>query len=147
MKFLLVALLLSASQAPSWANFNATGDSQVTGQVGVGTQQPQARMQVQMAPSDTYALLVSSQNGAPLLSINNSGNMGLGTQAPQAHLDVYGSGDSGSTGLQLRAGNSPSPGSAPNRLHLKCRALRACHPHAGHKRAEREQLDRLLSME
>ena len=103
MKNLFLTLLLSS---PAAAQFTASGDQTVTGQMGAGTAVPQARLEVKLSASDTYALKVSSQNGSPLLVVDRFGKVGIGTGVPQALLDVAGADAAGDVGLQLRAGNS-----------------------------------------
>lgn len=101
-------LLLLALAIPARAQFSVSNDLTITGQTGVGTAVPQARMEIKLSSADAYALKVSSPNGAPLLVIDNAGQMGIGLSSPGALLDVNGRGDSSDIGLQLRAGNSTS---------------------------------------
>ncbi|MFC1678737.1 hypothetical protein ACFL2T_00760 [Elusimicrobiota bacterium] len=101
----LVALALALVQ-PASADTNFTGDAEITGQVGVSTIVPNARIGIQMQPQDAYALKVSSPNGDAMFFIDNSGKVSMGVDAPQAAVDVRGSADSGDIGLQLRVGNS-----------------------------------------
>lgn len=103
----LVLLLLGLATAAR-AQMTASGDMTITGQTGVGTAVPQARMEIKLSGADAYALRVSSQNGAPLLVIDKAGQLGVGLAAPGALLDVNGHGDVSDIGLQLRAGNSSS---------------------------------------
>ncbi len=105
MKRLLLAALLGLPLAAS-AQFTASGDQTVTGQMGAGTAVPQARLEVKLSASDDYALKVSSQNGSPLLVVDRFGKVGIGTGVPQALLDVAGTDTAGDIGAQLRAGNS-----------------------------------------
>lgn len=101
--------LLAASLAlPAHAQFSASNDLTITGQTGIGTAVPQARMEIKLSSADVYALKVSSQNGDPLLVVDKAGQMGIGLASPTALLDVNGRGDSSDIGLQLRAGNSTS---------------------------------------
>jgi hypothetical protein len=90
------------------ANFQASGSAQVTGQVGLGTTIPRAQFEVHLSSSDAYAIQVSSENGAPMLQMDNSGKLAIGLSSAQADVDVTGTGDSGSAGLELRCGNSSS---------------------------------------
>lgn len=101
-------LLLAAMALPARAQFSASGDLTITGQTGVGTVVPQARMEIALSSADAYALRISSQNGDPLLVIDNAGKMGIGMSSPGALLDVNGRGDASDIGLQLRSGNSTS---------------------------------------
>lgn len=101
-----LALLLLAF--PVRAQFAASGDLTITGQTGVGTAVPQARLEVKLSTSDVYAIKVSSQNGTALLVVDNTGKMGIGVSNPGALLDVNGQGDAADLGLQLRSGNSSS---------------------------------------
>jgi len=103
----LILMLLGLSTAAS-AQMTASGDMTITGQAGVGTAVPQARMEIKISSADAYALRVSSQNGAPLLLVDKAGQMGVGLASPGALLDVNGHGDASDLGLQLRAGNSSS---------------------------------------
>lgn len=103
------ALLLLASLAlPVQAQFSASNDLTITGQTGIGTAVPQARMEVKLSSADAYALKVSSPNGDPLLVVDSAGQMGVGLSSPGALLDVNGRGDAADIGLQVRAGNSTS---------------------------------------
>lgn len=104
MKLLLASLLLLPAVAR--AQFTASGDLTITGQAGIGTAVPQARMEIKLSTGDAYALRVSSQNGAAMLVIDNAGRMGIGMESPGALLDVTGRGDVSDIGLQLRSGNS-----------------------------------------
>lgn len=104
MKRLLTALLLLP--ALGWAQFTASGDQTITGQMGAGTAVPQARLEVKLSASDNYALKISSQNGTPLFVVDRFGKVGIGTGVPQGLLDVASSDAAGDIGLQLRAGNS-----------------------------------------
>ncbi|MDX6768918.1 MAG: hypothetical protein SF051_05255 [Elusimicrobiota bacterium] len=106
MRGLSMALLLLPGLAA--AQFTATGDQTVTGQLGAGTAVPQGRLEVKLAAEDAYALRVSSQDGAPLLVVDRFGKVGIGTGVPQALLDTAGSDAAGDVGLQLRSGNSSS---------------------------------------
>jgi hypothetical protein len=101
-------LLLASLALPAQAQFSASNDLTITGQTGVGTAVPQARMEIKLSSADAYALKVSSPNGAALLVIDNAGRMGIGLSSPSALLDINGRGDSSDIGLQLRAGNSTS---------------------------------------
>jgi len=105
-RLLPLVLLLLASSAR--AQFATSGDLTITGQTGVGTAVPQARLEVKLSTSDAYAIKVSSQNGAALLVVDNTGKMGIGLSSPGALLDVNGQGDASDLGLQLRSGNSSS---------------------------------------
>lgn len=109
-KTLLAALLASTCIFPSrgYADFTVSGDNQITGQLGVGTVVPQARLDIRLTSADDYALKVSSQNGDVLLVVDKAGHAGIGLSSPQAGLDVHGSANSGEVGLLLRAGNSTS---------------------------------------
>lgn len=100
----LIALL--SLYAPAHAGTAFSGDLQITGQIGIQTQVPKARLEAQMAPADEYGLKVSSSNGTPLFVLDRTGRAGVGTVYPQARLDVAGSGDDGSVGIWLRGGNS-----------------------------------------
>lgn len=103
----LILLFLGLASAAS-AQMTASGDMMITGQAGVGTAVPQARLEIKLSSADAYALRVSSQNGEPLLLVDKSGRLGIGLAAPGALLDVNGHGDTSDLGLQLRAGNSSS---------------------------------------
>src|SRR5579859_6409370 len=102
---LIFASLFTLSSI-SRADTTASGDTQITGQVGVGTQVPYARMHVQDDGSEPYAVRVSSANGSVLFLIQTNGNIGLGLSVPQTHLDVNGTADNNDRALQLRVGNS-----------------------------------------
>lgn len=104
-KSTLAVLLLLAAPAAR-ADFTASGNIQITGQMGVGTTLPTARMEVRMSASDNYALKVSSEDGTGLFCLDKTGKAGLQTLTPRARLDVPGSGDSSDIGLQLLVGNS-----------------------------------------
>jgi len=111
--FSLIALaaamgLTWALPSPSYGDFKVTGDNQITGQAGVGTLVPRARLEARMAAGDNFALKVSSQNGSALMVVDKAGKTGIGMSNPQGNLDVFGSGDGGNIGLQLRVGNSSS---------------------------------------
>lgn len=101
-------LLLASLALPARAQFSASGDLTITGQTGIGTAVPQARMEIKLSSADVYALKVSSPNGDPLLVVDGAGRMGVGLASPGALLDVNGRGDAADIGLQLRAGNSTS---------------------------------------
>lgn len=101
-------LLLAGLCANAFADTTTTGDLNVTGQLGIGTQTPRARLEAQMGASDPYALQVSSVNGTAMLKLDRSGNLSIGSHAAQGRLDLRGTGDNGTIGLQLRAGNSSS---------------------------------------
>lgn len=103
-----ILLLLAALALPARAQFSASNDLTITGQTGVGTAVPQARMEIKLSSADAYALKVSSPNGDPLLVVDGAGRMGVGLASPGALLDVNGRGDASDIGLQLRAGNSTS---------------------------------------
>lgn len=105
-RLLLLPLLLAGLSAR--AQFSASGDLTITGQTGIGTAVPQARMEIKLSSADLYALKVSSQNGDPLLVVDKAGQIGIGLSSPGALLDVNGRGDASDIGLQLRAGNSTS---------------------------------------
>lgn len=105
MKNILLAILMILPGLAR-ADFQTSGDSQVTGQVGVGTALPRARLEVKMASADNYALKVSSQDGTALLSVNKAGKLVIGTNTAAATVDIFGSGDNATIGLQLRVGNS-----------------------------------------
>lgn len=102
----LLALLLLAMAPAAQAQFTASGDMTITGQTGVGTSVPQARMEVKLSSADAYALRVSSQDGSALLVVDRAGRMGVKVGSPAALLDVNGQGDASDIGLQLRSGNS-----------------------------------------
>ena len=108
MKALGLLALLASLAAPTRADFKASGDTQVTGQVGVGTSLPRAQFHVQMSSMDNYALQITSPSGAVLLQVDKAGKLGIGVANPQANIDVAGQGDSGGVGLELRSGNSTS---------------------------------------
>lgn len=103
-----ILLLLAFLAFPAQAQFSASNDLTITGQTGIGTAVPQARMEVKLSSADAYALKVSSPNGDPLLVIDSAGRMGVGLSSPGALLDINGRGDAAVIGLQLRAGNSTS---------------------------------------
>lgn len=103
-----ILLLLATLALPARAQFSASNDLTITGQTGVGTAVPQARMEIKLSSADAYALKVSSPNGDPLLVVDKAGRMGIGLSSPEALLDVNGRGDASDIGLQLRAGNSTS---------------------------------------
>lgn len=107
MRGLLLAVLMAAGVSAS-AQLTASGDLTITGQTGIGTAVPQARMEIKLSSADAYALKVSSPNGDPLLVVDKTGKMGIGLSSPVALLDVNGHGDASDIGLQLRAGNSTS---------------------------------------
>lgn len=102
--WILLPLLLAS--LPARAQFSASNDLTITGQTGVGTAVPQARMEIKLSSADAYALKVSSPNGAALLVVDKAGQMGIGLSSPGALLDVDGRGDAAEIALQLRAGNS-----------------------------------------
>lgn len=106
MKSVLLLMMLAAH--PARAQFSASNDLTITGQTGVGTATPQARMEVKLSSADAYALKISSPNGSVLLVVDKTGRMGAGLSSPEALLDVNGRGDGSDIGLQLRAGNSTS---------------------------------------
>ena len=109
MRPLLLALLLAAlSPDAAFADAITTDILQVTGQLGIGGQIPVARLDVRLSASDDYALKVSSQDGTALMVLDKAGRLGIGVAGPSANLDVFGTGDSGDLGLQLRSGNSSS---------------------------------------
>jgi len=83
-----------------------------TGNVGIGTTSPGAKLEVRQAASDTYAVKVSSNDGTAMAVITNQGNVGIGTTNPSQKLTVYKStaGDLASFG-----GNSAN---VPIYLHL-----------------------------
>lgn len=99
-----LALLLLAPAAAGAVDFS--GNLQVTGQVGVGTEVPRARLHVEMKAADSYALLVSSPNGTQELLLDKQGRLGVGVSTPGSKADVQGSADDGDIGLLLRVGNS-----------------------------------------
>lgn len=101
-------LLLASLALPARAQLSASGDLTITGQTGIGTAVPQARMEIKLSSADVYALKVSSPNGDPLLVVDGAGRMGIGLASPAALLDVNGRGDASDIALQLRAGNSTS---------------------------------------
>ncbi len=107
MKHLIILPLLLAA-LPARAQFAASGDLTITGQTGIGTAVPQARMEIKLSSADIYALKVSSPNGTAMLVVDKAGQMGIGLASPSALLDVNGRGDASDIGLQLRAGNSTS---------------------------------------
>lgn len=98
-----VALLLLALPAGA---VEFSGDGQITGQLGVGTEIPQARLHVEMKAADAYALKVSSPDGTAELVLDEQGRLGIGISAPGAKVDVRGSAGNGDIGLLLRVGNS-----------------------------------------
>lgn len=107
---LLCAALALASAAllppPSSCQTRFTGDGQVTGQMGVGTSVPQARLEVKISSTDAYGLKVSSADGSAFLVVDSSGRLGVKLSTPLANVDVVGGADSGELGLLLRVGNS-----------------------------------------
>lgn len=105
-RLLLIPLFFAPLQA--LAQFNASNDLTITGQTGIGTAVPQARMEIKLSSGDLYALKVSSANGDAMLVVDKAGQMGIGLSNPAALLDVNGRGDSANLGLLLRAGNSTS---------------------------------------
>lgn len=105
---ILAAFLLAFGAASARAQFSANDGQVITGQAGVGNAAPLARLDVLAAPSDSYGLKVSSQNGAAMFSVNAAGQVAVGTQTPAGLLDVNGTGDTGNIALQLRSGNSSS---------------------------------------
>lgn len=109
MRLLLCVLLLASGAS---AQFTATDDVQITGQVGVQTEVPRARFEVRLSTNDSYGLRVSSQNGAPLLLLDAAARLGIGLSTPAAQVDVAGDGDNGDLGLLLRVGNSSSSSSS-----------------------------------
>lgn len=96
--FLLVPVMSGATDFSS--------DLQVTGQAGIGTEVPRARLQAEMKAADGYALWVSSPNGTVELALDKQGRFGVGIATPGAKADVLGSADDGDIGLLLRVGNS-----------------------------------------
>ena len=107
MRALTLTLLLAAlSPVIAFADAITTDGLQITGQLGVGGQVPMARLDVRLSASDDYALKVSSQDGTALLVLDKAGRLGIGVASPSANLDIFGTGDSGNLGLQLRSGNS-----------------------------------------
>ncbi len=101
----LLAALLLLSAANARAQFSSSGDQTITGHAGVGTSTPRATLDVVASSADAYGLWVSSQNGAPLLVVDNTGKVGVGMAYPSAFLDVTGGGNA-DIGMQLRSGNS-----------------------------------------
>lgn len=99
--------LLALLPCLATAQTQTSSDLTVTGQLGVGTAAPRARLEAQMSASDSYGLLVSSANGQPMLQVDRAGQLGIGV-TPQGRVDVFGSGDNGSVGMRLRVGNSTS---------------------------------------
>jgi hypothetical protein len=106
-RLILLAALVWPCVASS-QNFQSTNDIVVTGQTGIQTFDPQARLQIQISTSNVYALKVSSSDMTPLAVVDSSGRLGIATLSPQALVDVPGSGDTGKTALWLRSGNSTS---------------------------------------
>ena len=60
------------------------------GNVGIGTAGPGAKLEVQQAASDAYAVKVSSNDGTAMAVITNQGNVGIGTTGPTHKLRVEG---------------------------------------------------------
>lgn len=105
--FLALAAIGFAS--PAWsADAVASGDLQVTGQVGVGLAVPQARLEARLAAADAYGVKVSSPNGTTLMAVHPDGKVAVGSATPQALLDIRGTDASGDIGLLARVGNSSS---------------------------------------
>src|SRR5688572_9666756 len=101
-------LWAALAPGPAFAATTLSGDSQIFGQIGVGTELPRARLDVRLSSSDVYGLMVSSANGLPMMALNAQGRLGVGISSPSAALDVHGSADDGDLGMLLRVGNSTS---------------------------------------
>jgi hypothetical protein len=76
---------------------------QITGQLGVGTKLPQARLDLQMDQNDRYGLRVSAADGRPLFMVGPDARAAIGlnlsSARESARLDLHGS-------VLLRAGSS-----------------------------------------
>lgn len=103
----IVFLLLQAALS-CWAQTKTSGDLTVTGQMGIGTTVPRARLEGRLSSGDSYGLKVSSANGTTMLSLDSGGRLAVGVGTSQASVDVSGAGDAADIGLQLRSGNSTS---------------------------------------
>ena len=104
--FLLAVLALLAPAAR--ADTILTGDWQVTGQVGVGTAIPRARLEVKVSTADAYGVRVSSADGAALMTIQTDGKVAVGSGTAVGRVDIRGTGAGGETGALMRVGNSSS---------------------------------------
>jgi len=62
------------------------------GKVGVGTSSPDAKFEVKQntADANTYALKVSSNNGAAMLVVSSQGSVGIGLDSPDTALELAG---------------------------------------------------------
>jgi len=82
------ALLANLSLDGS-GNLTQTGSLNVTGNIGIGTSNPTARLQVS---GDSGQLFNVSTTTSNLFTVNSSGNVGIGTSNPQFTLEVNGTG-------------------------------------------------------
>ena len=79
------------------------GDVWVDGKAGVGTASPAAHFEVRAASASGTVFQVSGVDETPFLQVDNQGRTALST-TPAANLDIWGVGDAGDIGLQLRNG-------------------------------------------
>ena len=89
-------------------------DAWISGKFGAGTANPGARLEVQASSLTTTVFQVSGVDQTPFLAVYSSGAVGMG-QVPVANLDLFGSPDDSSIGLQLKSGNL-FPGSGSTQI-------------------------------
>lgn len=100
-RLLLLAILCLAPSAQAQI---INDDAWISGRFGAGTTDPTARLEVQASSLTTTVFQVSGVDQTPFLAVYSSGAVGMG-QVPQANLDLFGSPDDSSIGLQLKSGN------------------------------------------
>lgn len=88
-------------------NTGIGGNLSITGNTGIGTNNPGARLEVKGATNtaDTIALSVTNANAQSLLTVRNNGNTGIGTAQPSSKLAISGGVAIGST----YASKTPAP--------------------------------------
>ena len=104
MRLLLQVVLGLALARPAVAQTTVVGDAFISGTLSVGTSTVSARLQVQASSTAGTAFQVSGVDETPFLTVSTGGPVGLGV-SPDANLDVMGSGDNGTSALELRNGN------------------------------------------
>jgi len=63
-------------------------DLEVTGQMGVGTMAPKARLEVQTSSREVAAVQVLDAGDRPIFVIDGAGRVGVRVAAPEARLDI-----------------------------------------------------------